>query len=181
MDADRAKRLSKFLSFVLRHRPDAIGLTLDGAGWVAVDELLRCAADNGRPFSLEELTAVVGSNDKQRFAFSEDRRRIRASQGHSVQIALGYTPEDPPERLYHGTVARVLDAIRREGLQKRARSHVHLSARSETAVDVGKRRGVPVVLTVQAAAMAADGHLFYLTPNRVWLTEEVPPRYILFP
>lgn len=181
MNADSAKRISKFLSFVLRHRPDTIGLTLDEAGWVDVDELIRRAADSGRGISRDQLDAVVRTNDKQRFAFSEDGLRIRASQGHSVDVALGYAPEAPPERLYHGTVARFLDAIRREGLQKCARTHVHLSGRPETAIDVGGRRGKPVVLIVQAAAMAADGHLFYLTPNRVWLTEEVPPRYIVFP
>ncbi len=181
VDPDREKRLSKLLSFVLRHRPDSIGLSLDEAGWVEVDELLRRAAAHGVPMTRDELAAVVRRSDKQRFALSEGGDRIRASQGHSISVALGYSPAHPPATLYHGTVARFLAAIREGGLRRQKRTHVHLSAKREAAVDVGARRGAPVILEVRAAQMAAAGHLFYLTPNQVWLTEHVPPGYLVFP
>ena len=89
MENGRRVRLSKFLSFVLRHQPEAVGLSLDAAGWVEVDALLRACAEHGRRMSPEDLAEVVRENDKQRFAFSEDGRRIRASQGHSTDVALG--------------------------------------------------------------------------------------------
>jgi putative RNA 2'-phosphotransferase len=181
MDEQSRRRLSKFLSLVLRHRPQTIGVVLDPAGWVDVDELLARAAAHGRAISRAELDEVVATSDKQRFALSADGRRIRANQGHSVDVDLGYRPAVPPAELFHGTVAAVLAAIRAGGLRKMARHHVHLSADRDTASRVGGRRGAPVILVVRAAAMHTDGHLFYLSANGVWLTDAVPPDYIVFP
>jgi putative RNA 2'-phosphotransferase len=181
MNAEQTKRISKFLSLVLRHQPQLIGLELSPAGWVAIDELLAAAAQHGRRMTREELDEVVRSNDKQRFAISDDGLHIRANQGHSVEVDLGYTPADPPEVLYHGTTEQFLDSIRRTGLHKRKRHHVHLSLSVETATAVGGRRGKPTILTIRAGAMQAAGHKFFVTPNGVWLTNEVPPEYIEFP
>lgn len=181
MAKDETVKASKFLSLVLRHEPGLIGISLDSAGWVAVEELLRACRAHGRGLSLEELRAVVGGNDKRRFSFSEDGSRIRANQGHSVPVELGYESAEPPEILYHGTVERFLPSIMEEGLTRRGRHHVHLSADVETASKVGGRRGRPVVLKVESGRMHGDGHEFFLSANGVWLTERVPPRYIVTP
>ncbi|MBK8167924.1 MAG: RNA 2'-phosphotransferase [bacterium] len=174
----RLVRLSRFLSYVLRHRPDAVGLALDAAGWVEVDALLAACAAHGRPLTRDELEQVVARDDKQRYAFGDDGLRIRASQGHSVAVELGYEPRMPPEILYHGTTERFLEAIRREGLRRGERHHVHLSADEETARRVGARRGRPVVLRVRAGEMARAGTPFFLSANGVWLTEGVGVGFI---
>ncbi len=180
MDAAQIS-LSKFLSLVLRHQPQRLGLTLDAAGWVDVELLLSACAAAGRKVTRPELQRMVRDNDKQRFVFSEDGQQIRASQGHSVAVQLDYEPSAPPTVLYHGTVDRFVAAIRREGLLKRSRHHVHLSANRQVAEQVGSRRGRPVVLQIKAEAMAAAGFVFYLSTNGVWLTEHVPPTYLMFP
>ena len=172
-------RLSKFLSLVLRHAPERAGVVLDAAGWAEVDALIAGARRAGVALDRARLERVVRDNDKQRFAFSPDGRRIRASQGHSVAVDLGLTPEAPPETLYHGTAARHLDAIRREGLRPGRRTHVHLSADAATAASVGRRHGRPVVLGVAAGAMHRAGHAFVRSANGVWLTDAVPPEYLL--
>jgi putative RNA 2'-phosphotransferase len=169
-------RLSKTLSLLLRHRPQAFGLRLDEAGWVDVSSLLAALS-----VTREQLERVVRESDKQRFALDSTRTRIRAHQGHSTKVELGYPTCAPPAQLYHGTVDRYLDAIRREGLQKQARHHVHLSADEQTANAVGARRGRAVVLIVDAGSMHADGHLFYRADNDVWLTASVPSAYLGFP
>ncbi|MGY1826610.1 RNA 2'-phosphotransferase [Blastococcus sp. SYSU DS0541] len=166
-------RTSKRLSFLLRHRPDAAGLTLDAAGWADVDRLLAALG-----ISREELEHVVAANDKRRFAFDDTGTRIRASQGHSVPVELGYLPEPPPEELFHGTVERFLPAILVEGLRPGRRHAVHLSADVATARAVGGRRGRAVVLRVDAAGMAADGFAFRRSANGVWLVDDVPRRYL---
>jgi putative RNA 2'-phosphotransferase len=171
-------RLSKRLSFVLRHRPDSIGLTLDEAGWVDVDRLLAALAAHGLPLSRDDLDAVVARNDKQRFAFDGSGTRIRASQGHSVAVDLGYPAADPPAELFHGTVDRFLPAILAEGLRPGRRHAVHLSPDVATARTVGGRRGRPVVLRVDAARLAADGARFARSANGVWLVDAVPPDYL---
>ena len=172
---------SKQLSYVLRHRPDAIGIRLDRAGWVAVDELLAALARHGTVLSRAELEVIIAGGDKPRFALSPDGARIRAQQGHSVRVELGHQQAAPPPILYHGTIARFLPSIRERGILRGKRHHVHLSATAEVAAQVGARRGRPVVLEIDAAAMAADGHCFWITPNRVWLTDTVPPRYLRAP
>jgi putative RNA 2'-phosphotransferase len=174
-------RVSKFLSLVLRHKPEEIGLTLDGQGWADVDQLIRLANERGQPLTRSLLDRVVAENDKKRFAFSEDGVRIRASQGHSVGVDLALPPSTPPELLYHGTATRSVDSIRSQGLRAGNRQHVHLSADVATATRVGQRHGRPVVLTVRAGAMHAAGHTFFLSANGVWLTEHVPAEYLEFP
>ncbi len=174
-------KTSKFLSLVLRHKPEEIGLTLDENGWAAIDELIRLANERGSRLTRSLLEQVVAENDKQRFAISEDGLRIRANQSHSVSIDLALAPTDPPDLLYHGTASRFLESIRATGLHSASRQHVHLSRDAETATKVGQRHGKPAVLVVRARAMAAAGHLFYLSENGVWLTERVPVQFIDFP
>ncbi|MCD0483239.1 RNA 2'-phosphotransferase [Streptacidiphilus sp. ASG 303] len=178
MDERTTVRASKFLSRVLRHDPAAAGVELDPAGWVEVEVLLAALARHGRPLTREQLDHVVASNDKRRFAYSEDGLRIRASQGHSVAVDLGLPPADPPPVLYHGTTGRTLGTVLREGLRPMSRQDVHLSADRATAVRVGSRHGRPVVLVVDAAAMAAAGHVFRVSANGVWLAAAVPPQYL---
>lgn len=173
--------LSKFLSYALRHRPDRVGLTLDDGGWALVDNLLEACRRHGHPISRDELEDVVATNEKKRFSFSDDGRRIRANQGHSVPVELGLEPVEPPELLYHGTVARFLDSIRQEGLTRGKRHHVHLSPDEATARRVGQRRGRPVILVVESGRMHRDGREFLLSANGVWLTDWVPPEYLRFP
>jgi putative RNA 2'-phosphotransferase len=181
MPKDETVKTSKFLSLVLRHEPGLIGITLDTAGWVSVDELLRACGDYGQPLTLEALRALVEGSDKRRFSFSEDGRRIRANQGHSVPVELGYSPASPPAILYHGTVEKFLLSIMEEGLKRGARHHVHLSPDEETALKVGARRGKPLVLKVESGKMHADGYDFFISTNGVWLTEHVPTKYLILP
>ena len=171
-------RISKRLSFVLRHRPQWIGITLDEQGWVNVETLLAKLAAKGEGIDLPVLQHVVATNEKKRYAFNEDGTKIRASQGHSVEVQLGYTPQQPPAVLYHGTVQAFVPAILKQGLQKRKRHHVHLSADVATAEKVGQRRGNPIILTIDAGAMFAQGYAFYISDNGVWLADEVPPQFI---
>jgi len=175
---NRNFQLSKFLSFVLRHRPEEIGIKLDSNGWVDVSDLLRACAAHGKPFTREDLEYIVANNNKKRFALSEDGQKIRASQGHSLEIELGYDSATPPEFLYHGTATRFMDSIRREGLVKGSRHHVHLSADIKTAISVGSRHGEPVVLKIRAGEMAKAGFTFYLSANGVWLVEHIPFKFI---
>ncbi|MGC5567117.1 RNA 2'-phosphotransferase [Streptomyces sp. FR-108] len=179
MDEKRTVKVSKYLSKHLRHQPERIGLVLDDGGWVEIGTLMAAASAHGFPFTRDELDHVVTHNDKRRFAI--EGTRIRASQGHSVAVDLGLPSAAPPAYLYHGTVARSLDAIRAEGLRPMDRHDVHLSADRETAARVGARRGRPVVLSVDAGAMHRDGHVFTVSANGVWLTAAVPPRYLRFP
>ncbi|MEU4463171.1 RNA 2'-phosphotransferase [Streptomyces sp. NPDC024017] len=178
MDERRTVKVSKYLSKHLRHQPERIGLTLDEAGWVEIDTLITAAATHGFRFTRDELDRVVATNDKRRFAI--EGTRIRASQGHSVEVDLGLSPAAPPAFLYHGTIAGHLDAIRAEGLRPMNRHAVHLSPDRETATRVGARRGRPVVLAVDAGAMHRDGHVFQVSANGVWLTQAVPARYLRF-
>ncbi|HET9993689.1 MAG TPA: RNA 2'-phosphotransferase [Kofleriaceae bacterium] len=174
-------KISKFLSLVLRHEPARIGIALDSAGWTDVDALLAASAAHGVAITRAELVQVVASSDKQRFALSPDGARIRANQGHSVEVELELAPAVPPARLYHGTVDRFLASIRAQGLVKGERHHVHLSADVATAQKVGGRRGQPVVLVVRAADMVAAGHTFFVSANGVWLTDAVPAAFLDFP
>ncbi len=175
------KQLSKFLSLVLRHDPATIGLTLDEAGWADVDELLAKLSKSGKAISRQQLEQVVAENDKQRFRFNEAGTRIRANQGHSIEVDLALQAQSPPAVLYHGTATRFLDAIRQEGLTRQSRQHVHLTADQATAHKVGQRHGKPVILVVDATAMARDGYLFYRSDNGVWLTGQVPTAYLTMP
>ena len=172
-------RLGRFLSLVLRHNPQAAGIELDGHGWADVNELLSGVRHTGRRIDKETLERIVRENNKRRYSFNEDHTRIRANQGHSILVDVELKEAEPPAYLYHGTAARFLDAIRREGIRKMTRQYVHLSGDYATAVDVGRRHGQPAVITVDAGAMVRDGIRFYLSENGVWLCEEVPPVYFV--
>jgi putative RNA 2'-phosphotransferase len=173
-------RTSKFLSLILRHEPERVELKLDQAGWVNVNQLLTAVNRHGVPLTLEQLKHVVATNDKKRFALSEDGMRIRASQGHSVEVDLQYERKTPPEFLYHGTPERFVDSIRTTGLNKGQRHHVHLSPDPQTASKVGQRRGRPVVLTIRSGEMHRQGHVFCRSANGVWLVDHVPAQFIAF-
>lgn len=166
-------RISKRLALYLRHEPEKIGIRLDSAGWADVEKLIAAMG-----ITRAELAEVVATNDKQRFAFNDDGSKIRASQGHTIAVDLDLPQRTPPDVLYHGTVGTFLDAILDEGLRPMARRHVHLSATIETATKVGARRGKPVILVVDAAAMVEQGAVFWLSANGVWLTDHVPPRHL---
>ena len=168
---------SRFLTYLLRHHPEGIGLVLDPGGWVEVDELLVALARHGRPLDRAQLEDLVATSDKQRFERSGSR--IRAAQGHSVDVDLGLAPLRPPDVLFHGTHPGALKSIRAEGLLPMDRRLVHLSATADTAEQVGARRGRPVVLRVDAAGAHAVGHPYYRSANGVWLTDRVPPRFLL--
>ena len=178
MEKDRLVRISKYLSRHLRHEPEALGLELAPGGWVGVDALLEACARRGFAFSREELEEVVARSDKRRFSFDESGGRVRANEGHSVEVDLQLEPRTPPPVLYHGTGERSVAAILSEGLRRMGRHHVHLSADAETARRVGARHGRPVVLEVDAARMAGAGHVFYVSANGVWLAERVPAEYL---
>ncbi len=181
MNEQKLTKISKRLSLVLRHQPQRIKIELDEQGWVAVDTLLAAFNAHFFKLSLAELEEVVEQNNKKRFAWSEDRSRIRASQGHSVAVNLGYKPQEPPPILFHGTATRFLDSIRAQGLLKQKRHHVHLSADTVTAHKVAIRHGKPVILQVKALSLYQSGTAFFISENGVWLTEQVPSPFINFP
>lgn len=172
------KHISKFISLVLRHKPDEIGLEMDEQGWVTVEELIRKMNQKGFVIDKDILNTIVETNDKKRFAFNADKSLIRANQGHSIEVDLDLQSLTPPDVLYHGTTDRFLDSILKTGLQKQKRQHVHLSATIETARTVGSRHGKPVILTIDTRAMHDAGFKFYLSENKVWLTEAVPVEFI---
>ena len=171
-------RTSKFLSLVLRHQPDAAGITVDAHGWAEVGALLRGMTDAGVPCDLQALREIVRTDEKQRYTFNEDGTKIRASQGHSFPVDLGLTQTDPPQVLWHGTATRFLADIMQEGLKPMSRQYVHLSPDAETAYRVGIRHGKPVILQVDALRMVQDGMKIYRAENGVWLTDAVPPQYL---
>jgi putative RNA 2'-phosphotransferase len=175
---DDPVKLSKFISYVLRHRPDSIGLTLDSQGWASIDELIDKSSAGGTGFGRADLLKMVGGNDKKRFSVSDDGQRIRAAQGHSVTVQLGLVAQQPPHVLYHGTATRFVGAILAEGLKPQSRQQVHLSTDEATAHDVGQRHGKPAILQVEALRMHAEGFGFFLADNGVWLTDHVPPAFL---
>lgn len=164
---------SKFLSLILRHSPETVGIKLDKNGWADVDELLEKIN-----LDFETLDDIVETNDKKRFSFNEDLTKIRANQGHSINIDLELKPIEPPHNLYHGTIANFLRSIAKEGLTKQNRQYVHLSKDTETAKKVGMRRGKPIILAIRAEEMYEKGYKFYLSENGVWLTDHVPAKFI---
>jgi putative RNA 2'-phosphotransferase len=174
-------QLSKFLSYVLRHEPEAIGLTLGDQGWVDIEDLVEKGNAAGTRFSRDDLLQVVATNDKKRFSISSDGLRIRAAQGHSVAVELGLSPRQPPAVLYHGTATRFVESIVAEGLKPLTRQQVHLSFDEETARRVGQRHGKPIVLKIDAGRMHAAGFNFYVADNGVWLTDRVPPEFLSLP
>jgi putative RNA 2'-phosphotransferase len=178
MSTNEETRNSKFLSLVLRHKPEEIGLALDSEGWALVDELLTKSNQKGIPLTLDALTKVVENSDKKRFTFSDDFTRIRANQGHSIDVDLKLSSVEPPSILYHGTAEKNMASILENGLLKQARHHVHLSSNPETACTVGKRYGTPVILEIAALEMHDCGYPFFISKNEVWLTDHVPVKFI---
>jgi putative RNA 2'-phosphotransferase len=174
----RLTKLSKYLSYHLRHHPDALGLTLAPGGWVEIDVLLSASHQQGFKFDRCELEEVVAKNDKQRFSIDSTRSRIRANQGHSVPVDLELEPQTPPNPLYHGTPDYAVKSILCHGLQKMSRHHVHLCTDIKQAQTVGQRRGRPRVLIADTAAMTRDGYSFYCSDNGVWLVDAIPPQYL---
>ncbi|AWM38077.1 RNA 2'-phosphotransferase [Gemmata obscuriglobus] len=178
MDEKQRTGISKFLSKVLRHEPESAGLTLERGGWVPIVDLLSGLARSGTRISREDLDVVVSECEKQRFAIDDTGTKIRANQGHSAEVELQFEPVEPPTELYDGTTETNISSVLRDGLLKMARHHVHLSADGTTARKVGGRHGKPVVITVHAAQMSADGYIFYRSANGVWLVDHVPPQYL---
>lgn len=179
MNEREITRLSRFLSLILRHKPEEIGITLDANGWADVDDLLNGVNRSGRKIDRTVLESIVASDEKGRYTFSDDGKRIRACQGHSVDIDLQLTSLEPPEFLYHGTASRFSKQITTEGLKPRSRQYVHLSLDRETATDVGSRHGKPIVYLIPAQEMSRAGFLFYRSENDIWLTAHVPAKYLL--
>ena len=171
------KSTSKFISLILRHKPETIGITLDDHGWADTKELIE-GVNKTHPLTMEILEEIVRTDEKQRYSFNEDKTRIRANQGHSIPIDADLTETEPPEVLYHGTSEKSVSSIEQQGLKPMSRLYVHLSKDAETARTVGARHGRPVVYLVLAGEMHRDGYPFFLSANGVWLTREVPVRYL---
>lgn len=179
MDSKQEEKMSKLLSYILRHKPEEYDLTLDKQGWVNIHDLLENLVKHQQPITRQQLDYVVENNDKKRFTISDDGLKIRAAQGHSTKkITVEYTPQQPPSILFHGTATRFLDTIKQQGLMAGSRQYVHLSTDTETAHSVAIRHGQPVILKINSAEMYQQGYHFYLADNGVWLTEHVPITYI---
>ncbi|HEX9962762.1 MAG TPA: RNA 2'-phosphotransferase [Pyrinomonadaceae bacterium] len=178
MNEKHLVKVSKYLSKHLRHQPERLGLTLEEGGWVQVDALLEACAENNFPISLAELKEVVEKNDKKRFSFDASGGKIRANQGHSIEVDLQLKKQTPPARLFHGTAERSVSMIREHGILKMARHHVHLSTDTETARKVGMRHGKPVIFEIDTLAMLERGFEFFVSENGVWLVESVPPEFL---
>jgi putative RNA 2'-phosphotransferase len=178
MNEKNKTKLSKFLSLILRHQPEAVGLTLEENGWISVEKLIEACAKNGRTFTRTELEEVVATNEKKRFAFDESGTKIRASQGHSVEVEIEFEEKTPPKVLYHGTAEKNVGIIYEQGLLKMQRHHVHLSGDVETALKVGSRHGKPVLFQIDTESMSSENFKFYVSANNVWLIDEVPPRFL---
>jgi len=174
--ADKYKDISKYFSYLLRHKPETIGLKLDDNGWASIEDLI--AKTTEFELDIEIIQIVVESNDKQRFSISDDNQRIKANQGHSIEIDLDLKALEPPAHLYHGTAERFINSIMKNGLSKQKRHHVHLSESTAVAIAVGSRYGKPVVLKISSKEMFENGLKFYKTINNVWLVGSVPIEYI---
>lgn len=171
------KETSKFMSLILRHKPETIGISLDEHGWADVDELIA-GISRTHEFNRDMLEEIVRTDEKQRYSFNEDKTLIRANQGHSIPVDVELDEVEPPEELWHGTGEKYVSSIDEQGLIPKSRLYVHLSKDKETAVKVGKRHGKPVLYVVKAGEMCKDGYKFYLSKNGVWLTKEVPVKYL---
>ena len=173
------EKLSKFISLILRHKPEEIGITLDDFGWANVEDLINGINESGRKIDMSSLEEIVRTDNKQRYSFNEDKTKIRANQGHSIPVKVDLKELEPPNTLYHGTATKSLEGIKQLGIKSMSRLYVHLSKDFETAKQVGSRHGECVILVINAKRMYEDGFKFYLSENGVWLTEYVDPKYIL--
>lgn len=180
MEKEKYIRLSRFLCRVLRHEPDLIGLNIEyDEGWVDVKELIEKSQANGKKLTIEILEEIVSTDSKKRYSFNYDNTKIKANYGHSIPINPNYEICSPIKNLYHGTATRFIDSILKSGINSKSRNLVHLSVDIDTAKSVGKRHGKPVVLEIDVKSMIDDGYKFYQAPNGVWLTDEVPVKYII--
>ena len=173
------EKLSKFISLILRHKPEEIGITLDDFGWAKVEDLINGINKSGKKIDMEILEEIVRTDNKQRYSFNEDKTKIRANQGHSIPVKVDLKELEPPETLYHGTATKSLKGIQKQGIKSMSRLYVHLSKDFETAKQVGTRHGECVILVINAKRMYEDGIKFYLSENGVWLTEYIDTKYIL--
>lgn len=171
------KDTSKFISLILRHKPETIGITLDEHGWANVDELIK-GISKTHPLDMAMLEQIVAEDEKQRYSFNEDKTLIRANQGHSIPVDVELEEKQPPEFLYHGTGEKYVSFINEQGLIPKSRLYVHLSSDEATALKVGQRHGKPFIYKVRSAEMYKDGYKFYRSVNGVWLTKSVPVKYL---
>lgn len=176
---EKRNRLGKFISLILRHKPEIIGLKLDKNGWCSVDKLIEKMNNNNKKIDMKMLKDIVENNDKARYEFNENQTKIRARQGHSINVDVELKEKIPPKYLYHGTALKFLDSIKEKGIVKGNRQYVHLSQDIETAVNVGKRHGKPYVIKINTEEMYKNGHKFFLSNNNVWLVEYVDTRYFV--
>ncbi len=179
--SNKNTRLSKYLSYMLRHNPQSIGIELDNAGWVSVESLIAASRKHGKDIRAKDIYEIIRHSDKQRFTLSRDGKYIRANYGHSINVELGYEPEQPPATLYHGTARRFVPTIRKQGLLPQNRQFVHLAVDRDSATTVGQRHGRPVILDIDSRGMYQDGYTCYQSDAGIWLTKRVPPSYISFP
>lgn len=170
--------ISRYISLILRHKPEVIGISLDEHGWANVDELINGMNSSGNHINMEILEEIVRTDSKQRYSFNEDKTLIRANQGHSIPVDVELEQKEPPEILYHGTAKKYVESINKQGLIPKSRLYVHLSDDINTAIDVGKRHGEVVLYVVKSRDMHKDGHTFYLSKNGVWLTKKIPKQYL---
>lgn len=175
---EKHQKLSVFISLILRHKPETIGLTLDDQGYLEVDQLIKGVNESGRFIDENILEEIVMTDNKQRYSYNVDGSKIRANQGHSIQVNLGLLECKPPDKLYHGTVDKYVDSIVSTGLQKKSRQYVHLSENIDTATSVGSRRCQPVILTIKSGEMYKDGIKFYKSENNVWLVDFIDGKYL---
>ncbi len=178
MNNANERKLSRYISLILRHKPETIGITLDRNGWADVEKLIDGIKKSGYYIDKDILETIVRQDEKQRYSFNEEHTRIKANQGHSINVDLGLEERKPPEILYHGTATKSIESIMKEGITRQTRQYVHLSTDCETALKVGRRHGKPVILEVNSETMFNDGCRFYLSDNGVWLTDTVPVKYI---
>ncbi len=178
--SEKLVKLGRFISLVLRHSPETIGIKLDKNGWANVEELLNLMNKNGKKIGINTLNEIVETNNKKRYEFSDDFKKIRACQGHSISVDLELEQAVPPEFLYHGTAVKNIESIKVTGIKKVDRQYVHLSADYDTAYNVGKRHGKPYIIKVLSGKMDKDGKKFYISKNKVWLSENISPEYLIF-
>lgn len=171
--------ISKYMSLILRHKPEVIGICIDEHGWANVEKLIQGIAKNNPGFNMEALEEIVKTDNKQRYSFNDDKTLIRANQGHSIQVDVELEEKEPPNVLYHGTGEKYVTSIDKNGLIPKSRLYVHLSRDIETARAVGKRHGKEIIYSVNSAQMHKDGYKFYLSKNGIWLTKKVPMKYLM--
>lgn len=178
MNNKQAEKISKLISLVLRHKPEVLGLELDEHGWADTHKLLNGLYTHGYELTMDDLEFIVNTDNKQRYSFSDDKKLIRANQGHSIPVDVELEEKIPPNILYHGTGKKYEESIDKHGILKLSRLYVHLSDNKDTAKNVGKRHGVPVIYAIDCKSMVEDGYTFYQSVNGVWLTEYVPFKYL---